>query len=271
MNYKLLALDMDGTLLNSAKQITPRTLEALNRLLERGVHVVIASGRNIPEMSDYLEPLKNIRYAILMSGGMVYDFVEEKPLALHAITPEQCRELIDAGLDERAMIHIHTVRESIARREDVERMSEFGMGIYRSMFERICTFVDDPKRFALEHAGEIVKVNLYHRSTESRQRSVKRLKHLGLEEVFAEETNLECSPRGVSKASGLIELCRAIDVPLEQTIAIGDAPNDLEIIQTAGLGIAMGNAEEQIKQRAGFVTLDNDHDGIAHAIEKFFD
>ena len=271
MQYKLLALDMDGTLLNSAKQITPPTVEAINRLLERGVHVVISSGRNIPEMSEHRAALKNVRYAILMSGGMVYDFTEEKPIALHPISFEIALEIINVGIDERAMIHIHSIRDSIVSRADVSHMADFHMGIYQDMFKRICTFVDDPKQFALEHRGEIVKVNLYNRSPESRQNALERIKHLPIEPVFAEETNIESSPRGISKASGLIELCKHLGISLDEAVAIGDAPNDLEILQTAGLSIAMGNASEQIKSLVDFVTLDNDHDGVREAIRKIFD
>lgn len=270
MNYKLLALDMDGTLLNSRKEITQPTADAINRLLERGVHVVFASGRNLPEMGYIHRVLNKIRYGILISGGLVYDFAVDKTIAVHPVPFDDIMKIIDVGLDERAMIHLHTVKDSIVAARDVSHMADFMMGIYQSMFDRICIKVDDIKAYAIEHSSEVIKVNLYHRSPESRQRSVDRIKHLELEPVFAEGSSLEATPRGVTKASGLIELCRALDIPLEQTVAIGDAPNDREILKTAGLGIAMGNADDDIKKIAGFVTLDNDHDGIAHAIEKFF-
>ena len=270
MKYQLLALDMDGTLLNSQKRITQPTIDAINRLLECGVHVVFASGRNLLEMNDIRRVLGKVRYGILISGGLVYDFVEDKALAVHPVQSDFIMQIINAGLDERAMIHLHTIKGSIARQQDIDHMSDFHMGIYQTMFERICEKADDMKKYALEHEGEIIKVNLYHRSTESRQRSVERIKHLPLEPVFAEGSSLEATPRGISKASGLIELCKVLNVPIEETIAIGDAPNDREILQTAGLGIAMGNAEDEIKAIAGFITLDNDHDGIAHAIAKFF-
>ena len=270
MDYKLLALDMDGTLLNSQKQITQPTIDAINRLIERGVQVVFASGRNLPEMRDAHQVLNKIHYGILISGGLIYDFAEDKIIAVHPVPFDAIIEIIDCGLDERAMIHLHTVRNSIARQQDVEHMSDFGMGIYQSMFDKICVKADDLKQYTLDHKNEIIKVNLYNRSVESRQRSVERLKHLDLEQVFAEGSALESSPRGISKASGLIELCRHLNIPIEQSIAIGDAPNDREILQTAGVGVAMGNAEDEIKKIADFVTLDNDHDGVAHAIEKFF-
>ena len=270
MRYKLLALDMDGTLLNSQKQITQPTADAINRLLDRGVHVVFASGRNLPEMGEPHRVLDKIRYGVLISGGLVYDFVEDKALAVHPVPFDIIIKIIDSGIEERAMIHLHTVKGSIARQRDIDHMADFHMGIYQTMFDRICEKADDMKRYAFEHEGEIIKVNLYHRSAESRQRSVERIRHLPIEPVFAEGTSLEATPRGISKASGLIELCRVLGISIEETVAIGDAPNDREMLQTAGLGIAMGNAEDEIKALAGFVTLDNDHDGIAHAIDKFF-
>lgn len=270
MDYKLLALDMDGTLLNSQKKISPSNVAAINKVIERGVNVVFASGRNLPEMNETHRVLGKIRYGILISGGMLFDFAEDKVIAVHPVPFDAILEIIDCGLDERAMIHLHTVRNSIARQQDVDHMADFGMGIYQSMFDSICVKADDLKQYTLEHKDEIIKVNLYHRSAESRQRSVERLKHLELEQVFAEGSALESSPRGISKASGLMELCRHLNIPIEQSIAMGDAPNDREILQTAGVGIAMGNASDDIKAIADFVTLDNDHDGVAHAIEKFF-
>ena len=270
MEYKLLALDMDGTLLNSQKQITQPTADAINRLIERGVHVVFASGRNVPEMSDIHRVLNKIRYGVLISGGLVFDFAEDKMLAVHPVPFNDIIKIIDVGIEERAMIHLHTIRDSIVCAKDISHMADFHMGIYQSMFERICKTIDDPKQYVIEHADEIIKVNLYHRSVESRQRSLDRIKNLPLEPVFAEGSSLESTPRGISKASGLIELCKALDIDIKETVAIGDAPNDREMLLTAGLGIAMGNAEDEIKALADFVTLDNDHDGIAHAIEKFF-
>ena len=81
---------------------------------------------------------------------------------------------------------------------------------------------------------------------------------------------MEMSPAHVTKGSGLRELCEHLSLDLAATVAIGDAPNDIEILQTAGLGVAMGNADDEIKKLAAFVTLDNDNDGVAAAIDKIF-
>ena len=268
--YKLLALDMDGTVLNSSKKITPRTVEGINKLLKNGIHVVVSSGRCLPELSDYKEEFKNIKYAILTSGGMIYDFLEDKVISIHPVPFEDCMKLIEFGEKERAMIHLLTIRDSIARPQDIENMADFDMGIYQGMFDRICVKCEDLNKYALEHKKDIMKVNLYHRSQKSRDRNVERLKGRNLQLVFAESNNLEASPINITKASGLIELCKFLNIDIAETVAIGDAPNDIEILQTAGCGVAMGNALDEIKQIADFVTDDNDHDGVAVAIEKLF-
>lgn len=268
--YKLLALDMDGTLLNSEKKITPRTKVAIDNLMKRGVAVVASTGRNLAELADYREDFKSMNYGILISGGLVYDFFKDEPIKIHGLDEATILKLIDFGIETQAMIHLHTVKYSVASEEDIQNMAVFGMGIYQNMFDRVCKRYDDPKKYIREHPGEVIKVNLYNRSKESRDRNFNRISKLNLSISYAEAFNLEMSPANITKASGLRELCDYLKIDLSETIAIGDADNDREILQTAGLAVAMGNASDEIKSLADFVTLDNDNDGVAFAIEKIF-
>ena len=268
--YRLLALDMDGTVLNSQKKISPRTLTAINELSERGIHVVVGTGRDFAEMNDYRADFKAVKYGILMSGGMIFDFLNDMPIKTHGLEEKTILQLIDFGLEEQAMIHLHTVRHSIAREDDIQNMAAFDMGVYQGMFDRICVRCDDCKEFVHSNPGEVIKVNLYHRDKNSRDKNFARIKPLNLSISFAEAFNLEMSPANISKGSGLRELCDFLNIDLAETVAIGDAPNDIEILQTAGLAVAMGNASDEIKKLADFVTLDNDNDGVATAIEQLF-
>ena len=270
MTYKLLALDMDGTLLTSQKKISSRTLQAVTELSRRGVYVVTSTGRGFAEMSDYRDVLDAMHFGILNSGGLLFDFKNDTPVKVHGLDEKTILQLIDFGLTERAMIHMLGVRHSIARDDDIQHMENFSMAVYHDMFNRICVRCDDFKKYVREHPGEVIKVNLYHRNEESRDRNLARMEPLNLSISFAEAFNLEASPANITKASGLVELCEFLKIDLAESVAIGDAHNDTEIIQTAGLGVAMGNASDEIKRLADFVTLDNDHDGVAAAIEKFF-
>lgn len=268
--YKLLAIDMDGTALTSTKKISPRTLDAVNNLLKRGIHVVTSTGRGLAELVDYREDFKLMHYGILITGGIVYDFFKGEPLATHAVDEETLLKLIDFGTEESAMIHMLTLDESIAREVDIQHMGDFGMAVYSDIFNRICLRVDDFKQYIRTHPGKVAKVNLYHCSRASRDRNLERMSKLNLSISYAESNNLEAAPAGITKGSGLIELCKFLNVDLAETVAVGDGFNDREILQTAGLAVAMGNARDEIKQLADFVTLDNDSDGVAAVIEKFF-
>ena len=268
--YKLLALDMDGTTLNSQKKITPKTVDAINKLLKSGVEVVVASGRCLAELSDYRNEFRNMHYVILTSGGLIYNLAADKPISIYPVSFEDCIKLIEIGEEENAMVHLLTIKNSVAKPQDIENISDFGMGVYYDMFNRICVRSDDLKKYAIDHKEDVMKINLYHRSIESRDRNVERLKNSGLQIVFAEANNIEASPLNVTKASGLIELCKILNIDIKDTVAIGDALNDLEILQTVGYSVAMGNADEEIKQIADYVTADNDHDGVALAIKRIF-
>ena len=270
MKYKLLALDMDGTVLNSEKKLTRKTKDAIDGLIKRGVAVVLGTGRGLVELTDYREDLSAINYGVLISGGLVYDFFKDEPIKIHGLDEETILKLIDFGLEEKAMLHLHLVRSALAREEDIQNMAAFGMGIYQSMFDKVCDRCDDPKKYVYEHPGEVIKVNLYHRNEETRDRNFERIKILNLSISYAEAFNLEVSPANITKASGLRELCDYLKIDLSETVAIGDADNDKEILQAAGLAVAMGNASDEIKKIADFITLDNDNDGVAAAIEKFF-
>ena len=211
-----------------------------------------------------------MNFGILISGGVIFDFFRDEPLVTHAVDEDIMLKLIDFGLEERAMIHMLTLRKSIAREDDIQHMADFGMGIYHGMFDKICVRIEDFKAYIRENPGKVCKVNLYHRDRTSRDRNLERMSKLPLSISFAESNNLEASPKNITKASGLRELCKYLNIDISEAVAIGDAFNDREILQTAGLAVAMGNARDEIKKFVDFVTADNDHDGVAAAIEKIF-
>lgn len=269
-SYKLLALDMDGTTLDSEKRFPGETAEAIRGLTERGIHVVVATGRGLAELSDYREELSGTSYAILISGGLVYDLRKDASIFQKALSPEEALEIIAAGDAERAMVHLLTVRESVCRAADIENMKDFDMEIYRDMYRRVCHTQDDLAAFVGEHGDEVIKINLYHRSVASRERTLERLMPLNLINMFSEVTGLEMSPQGITKARGLEVLCRHLRISLEDVVAVGDAPNDEDILKLVGMPVAMGNATEEVKNICRDITWDNDHNGVLEVIRRYF-
>ena len=269
-NYRLLALDMDGTLLTSDKRISPRTLQALRDASARGTTIALSTGRAINELAEYRSDFENtVHYASLVSGGHVYDLAAERTIAVCPLGTETALAIARQGLAENAMVHILTTSTTAATMRDIDRMHEVGMGIYQSMFRAICTHVEDVQDYIEQHSGEICKVNLYHTSQESRQRTLERLQGLDAHIAPAEQTSLEFTPTGVDKAHGLRLLCDHLGFSLDECVVVGDGFNDVEVLEVAGLAVAMGNADDAVKALTHATVADNDHDGIVEVVERF--
>ena len=266
--YKLIAFDMDGTLLDSQKCIGGRTIQAIDRAIDADKQVAISTGRCLAEMRDYLEPLARVRWFVCSSGAIVYDMQKREKLCSNLMPPQLVAQCLELTKVERPMIHILT-DESIVQRNQQENMSEYGMGVYKPLYDRVTTKVDDIYAFFASSPFAVAKLNLYHRSKQSRQRTRERLAGVDVELADSESTSLECSAKGVSKASGVRALCRVLGVNMEEVVAVGDADNDLALLKVAGLSVAMGNASDRVKSECDITVADNDSDGCAEAIERF--
>lgn len=268
--YQLIAFDMDGTLLNSNKQISPETLNAIKRATDAGKTVILCTGRNLAELNAFTEIIPGLRYLDCVSGACVYDLKEKKTLYSQALDPGIVKKLMEFGMEEGAMIHVLSER-SIVQKDQQSHMADFHMGIYQTMFDQITDKLENIYNSFCEEPFPVLKLNLYHRDEASRARTVERIKAAGLETALAlaESTSLECSDKGIDKGVGLKKLCEHLRLPLEQTIAVGDADNDTMALKTAGLAVAMGNATEPIKALADVIVADCDHNGCAEAIDKY--
>lgn len=272
MAYKLLALDMDGTLLDSAKRVSPNTAAAIADLAGRGVAVAYCSGRCLPELLDFPRELPFIRYGVLSSGTVVHDFSVNKTIGITTLDPAIVEAAVGIGRREEVMVHVLAREASVVSPDDMGRMDRFGMGVYRPMYERVCTLADDPVAWAIAHPGEVVKLNLYHLDAEARDRTHRRLEAFGLPVTLAnaEETSVELSPVGVSKAAGLETLASYLGATMADVVAVGDSDNDLAALSSVGMPVAMGNATDAVLEVARLVVADNDHDGIVEAIGRLF-
>lgn len=269
-HYQLIAFDMDGTLLNSNKQISPETLDAIKRATDAEKTVILCTGRNLTELNAFTEIIPGLRYLDCISGACVYDLKEKKALYSQPLDPEIVKKLMEFGLEEGAMIHVLSDR-SIVQKDQQSHMADFHMGVYQTMFDKITDKMENIYRSFCEKPFPVMKLNLYHKDEASRARTVERIKAASLETALAlaESTSLECSAKGIDKGVGLKKLCEHLGLPLEQTIAVGDADNDTMALKTAGLAVAMGNATEPIKKLADVIVADCDHNGCAEAIDKY--
>lgn len=267
--YDLIALDMDGTLLNSKKEVSPGNINAIRQTLSAGKYVVLCTGRGRDELNDYPELLSFVPYGICESGSLVMDFRTDTVIHNETIPAQYLDSLFDAAEAEDAASFVLSLGRSLLTPEHLDHIEDYLMGVYRPMYQRIATLVPDVRSFWRSSGCPVEKFNLYHRSAASRQRTLDRLSSLPLTFACAEEASLEISPFGITKGTGLTELCRHLGIPISRTIAVGDADNDLDVLKTAGLAIAMGNANDHVNAITHCRVADNDHDGCREAILRY--
>ena len=250
-NYKLAAFDMDGTLLNSRKEIPASAVLACKRAAAAGRIVALDTGRAVTELTIFPLTEMGIRYGSCACGTVIYDFEDSLVLAKKTIPESLVPTIVEASGLEDLMLQVMVDGISYVEAADVKRMEHFQMGVYRPLYEATTSYADDVRAFALEHADRINKMNLYHASPEGRARTLSRLSSLPLDFTFAETTSLEITPQGISKGTGLADLCSVLGISITEAIGVGDAFNDVPMLTMAGLGVAMGNSNEAALRSSG--------------------
>lgn len=261
---------MDGTLLRSDKTIDPRTAEDIQSALEKGIRTAYCTGRGPAEMQDVFSALPMVRYAVCNSGAVIVDREENRFVYRSGVGHPYIRQIVELAAGYHAMPHFLTDRESIVNASDITHMADFHMGVYQPMFCSISRRTADMAEEGMQH-DSIAKINVYFRSAEDRKQVYDRLSQLPLQVSLSENTTLEVTALSTNKGTGLQRLAEYLEIPMEQTAAIGDNYNDIEMLKAAGFSAAMGNAPAEIKDLCDFVTEDNDHNGAGRAIRFILD
>ena len=268
MGYELLVLDIDGTVTNSEKKVLPKTREAVFQIQRMGVKVVLASGRPPEGVLPVAGELGFDRYGsyiLAFNGGKILDVrtgrcVFEKCLPRHlpgCLWEEAVRNQIGMAAYRTGTIVAGTEPDAYMLQES--RIT--GMPVeYRKDFKRYvdfsvneCLLTGEPEM--LENLEPVLTRKYFHE----------------VQIFHSEPFYLEVVPKNIDKAYGLKYLLERLKISWEKVVCCGDSYNDINMIRHAGLGVAMANAPEEIQAMAGYITTaDNDHDGIAEVIEKFF-
>lgn len=267
--YSVVALDMDGTLLNSDHDTTPYTREVIRRAGNAGKVVALATGRCLSELEDHVRELRAVRYLICENGACVYDAQARRSISRLSIEQEKVEHIIEMSARYDAVVQFFMEDQSYLACDRCMDLTPYHIEEYRKVFEGGSIF--DGQLFAHYRAQRRVvdKINFYFSTMEGRAAMRAELDGYGLAMVNSIGIGLELSPLDASKGRGLERLCAHLNVPLEESMAVGDGGNDLEIMRTAGLAVAMGNAIPEVVALADAVTDDCDHDGAAKAIERF--
>mgnify|MGYP000382215041 CR=1 FL=1 len=265
--YQLIALDIDGTLLNSEKEITPDTEAMVHRAFRAGKQVVLSTGRSFAELEEILQHFPEMRYGICESGALVFDRELEQPIAVHPIPLDIVCQAAEIARQRDVLIHIFQKGRPVISRHQMEQLDAYQIPYFRSMFQRYSLQVTDALDYCLALPAPPSKKSI---CITTRPRSARSPSPCSLTCLWSwwtpRKTSLELSATQVDKGRGLRELCAHLNIPVETTIAVGDSFNDAAILRAAGLAVGMGNAAEPVRRLCDVIVRDCDHDGVAEAI-----
>ena len=267
--YDLAALDMDGTLLNSAHEITPFTRDALNRADGAGKVIALCTGRCLSELRDHLAQVPGIRYAINESGGCLYDVRADKVLRQAVIDDAVIERLFELAAPRDVMLQCFFGNQSYVQPADSALMARYHMGGFEAAFIAGSVFTGDIRALWHESGRPMTKFNLYFASQEEKAIFDGQMGQMDLCVTGCLGIGYEISPKGAGKDDGLRALCRYLGLPVSRAMAVGDGNNDIELMRAAGFSVAMGNAVPAVRQLADAITDDCDHDGAAKAVLRY--
>lgn len=263
---KMLVLDLDGTLTNSEKKITARTKKLLRKMQEKGHIVVLASGRPTPGVNPVAEELelgKYGGYTLSYNGGRITDCKTGEVIYTNTLPRELVSELFEMA--EELGIGIMTYdKDGIIAGTKHDKFMELEArinGLEIRHFDQPVDHVTGAVNKCLGTAPVEIAPEIEEKF---RERFGDRMT-VGRSEPFF----IELLPQGVDKAESLSVLLKKLGLSRQDMIACGDGFNDVSMIEYAGVGVAMANAQEPVKEAADYITLSNDEDGVAHVIEKF--
>lgn len=268
MKYKLIALDMDGTLLNSENEVSQRTRKAILGAGEKGVNVVLATGRILASAMKYSSKIDLRRPIISSNGAIIIDENEEIIYKKHI--DNSAIEEITRLADKNNMYYHFYTEDSFYSNQYVKDIVEF----YNP------SGIKDEEKIAFnlyEDINEILdkKINIYKfifidndtKKLYKLRGELNEIDNINISSSWS--NNIEVMEKKVSKGNSLKYLCERLNIPRESVIAIGDNENDISMIDYAGLGVSMKNGDEKLKNISDIITSTNDNDGVAEIIEKY--
>jgi HAD superfamily hydrolase (TIGR01484 family) len=239
--YKLLALDMDGTVLNEDQEVSEANRQAIAAAIEAGVIVMFSTGRGIHSARPFIDDLMLQSPIVTINGGEVWRAPDDL-YKRHLMEAKRIGQMHEMAIEYDAWFWAYAV-EGVYNRDnwpgDIDSIEWMKFGFYSENLEKLSAI-----RQELESWGMFEITNSH-------------------------PFNLEMNPLGISKASGLIDICGLLGIEMSEVIAMGDSLNDLAMIRASGLGVAMGNAQDEVKQAADIITASNVEDGVAQIIEQY--
>lgn len=275
MNHKLLFIDIDGTLFDHAKDAIPESAKnAILSAKSKGHKIFLSTGRPYADIDQEILNLP-LDGMIVSCGAVVY--VDNKPIYCKTYPQKELISLIQFMLDNNIGFSLDGIHKNYLTEEAFNCLSSLmfknneDSELSRAMMAKNnCFPFEDMKE---EDLKEVIKISIFTKNKESCEKLFQRIPESLVGFMYKNNHldlyNGEISIKGITKATGLKQIANYLNIPTEDTIAIGDSLNDLDILQAAGLSICMGNGADECKKVADFTTKDISDDGLAYALEHF--
>lgn len=275
-----IGLDLDGTVFNNKKQISDKVIDSIKSAIDFGFVVAPVTGRPTNGLPVEFMEIPGVTYAITANGATALRFTDYKNNEFEILHSDLMKEdkvieileiledyvcVPDCFVNGRG--HMPTyAKEMVPRLGLTKEMTEYILSL-RDFYDDLKDYVRD-----IHDTVEKITINFYLNEdglVEKERAREALLKVKDIKIVSGAKHNLEINNSTVGKGEGILRLCEKLSIPKERTCAIGDDENDLDMIVKTGFGVAMDNASDEIKKQADFVTLSNEDDGVAMAIERF--
>ena len=265
----IIALDLDGTLLNSEKILTPENEAALRRAAEEGIEIVPATGRFYRGMPECIRDLPYVHYAITINGAEVTD-VRRKTALVRAELPTGTAIRVMEELDRLPVIYdCYADGWGYMTRALYEKAAEYAPTRHNlDMILNLRTPVPELKAYLRETGYGVQKIQAFFLDQDLRKRTMENLAALFPDTAVSTSivNNIEINSRAAQKGFALRSLAEAIGVDPADTMAFGDDLNDLSMIEAAGIGVAMANGAGEVREKADYVAPSCDENGVAAAL-----
>lgn len=270
--YKLLALNIDGTILKNNGRLPRETKEAVDYVKKKGVYVTLITSRNLLSARKVAKALRLDGMLIAFQGAMIARTLDDK--LFDAVIPEERTFNIVQILENfNCNIRLMHERYSLGNRKKVKKNLVVQTVLSSSdPFFYPTQFVDSLGDVLIDEPVAVPKIDVYFATDEERDEAAALLTKSipSIDMIMQPNGKMEIVPQGVSKLAGLRRLAQHLGVSLKETVVIGDGLDDLPAIEAAGLGVAMGNAPLEVKRAADWVTRSNEQLGVAYMVKEHF-
>lgn len=268
---KLIALDLDGTIISNGNILSDKSIEVINKAASKNIIMVVCTGRVMGEVPKAVKKIKGIQYFITSNGASIADN-RMNVIYNDTIPVNITNKIIDILKDYNCLIDLYINGCGYIQKSDAENLNKYNIGHgFTSVLKasRIC--VDNIFEFYNSNKSEAEKINLFFSDLKERREAICRLNQLipPPKITYSMENNLEINSQTCCKGQGIHFLSNKLGIDMSEIMTIGDSNNDISMLEPTGFSVAMGNAPSNVKQTAVYVTETCENDGAALAIEKY--